>query len=278
MSPESTPIDAEDQAKQLREKILEDHPRMGLNDTFKFGCNPGVSCFTHCCADVNIFLSPYDVVRLRKRLGMTSADFLEKHALLPIQKDMRIPVVVLRMNDDEEKTCPFLGDKGCTVYADRPWPCRMYPVGLASPGGEDERMEVFYFLLKEDVCKGHEDGPEWTVAEWIANQEAAPYNEFGQLYKEVSLHSVILGGQELTPKQTENFFRACYDLDRFRQFLFDTTFFEKFDVDPETIEKLRTDDEELLRFGFLWIKYSTLKEETLKLKDEVLIAKQQELS
>ncbi len=274
MSPETDPNEP---VEQLREKILAEQPRLGLNDKFSFACNPGVSCFNHCCADVNIFLSPYDVLRLKNRLDMSSSAFLDKYAMLPVQKHMRTPVVMVRMMDDEKKTCPFLTEEGCGVYSDRPWPCRMYPVGLASPG-EGSEEEEFFFLLKEDVCHGHEGEREWTVAEWIANQEAGPYNEFGELFKEVSLHPVITGGDELTPKQTENLFIACYDLDKFRRFLFDTTFFEKFDVDPETVEKMKTDDEELLRFGFLWIKYSTLKEETLKLKDEVLKARQQELS
>ena len=73
----------------LQEQILQDRPRMGPDDTFRFGCHPGVSCFNHCCSDVNIFLSPYDVLRMRKRLGMGSGEFLEKHVILPVQKDMR---------------------------------------------------------------------------------------------------------------------------------------------------------------------------------------------
>ncbi len=277
MNSETDPAAPDEAIEQLREKILAEQPRLGLNDKFTFGCHPGVSCFNHCCADVNIFLSPYDVLRLKKRLGMESSEFLDKYAILPVQKNMKTPVVMVRMMDDEAKTCPFLKENGCGVYSDRPWPCRMYPVGLATPG-DGTGQEEFYFLLKEDVCHGHEEGQEWTVAEWMGDQGVDEYNEFGDLFKEVSLHSAILRGQELTPKQTENLFIACYDLDKFRRFLFETTFFEKFDVEPELIERLKTDDEELLRFGFRWIKYSTLKEKTMTLKDEVLKAKQQELS
>ena len=59
-------------AEKLQEKILEDFDRLGPDDQFTFGCHPGVSCFNCCCSDVNIFLSPYDVLRLKQRLGMTS--------------------------------------------------------------------------------------------------------------------------------------------------------------------------------------------------------------
>jgi Fe-S-cluster containining protein len=141
-----------DERGRLEEKILTDHPRLGPDDTFKFGCHPGVSCFNKCCSDVNIFLSPYDVLRLKRRLGMTSGEFLDKYALLPVQKDMKTPVVMLRMNDDEIKTCQFLTDGGCGIYTDRPWPCRMYPLGLAAQKDTPDgwRGERFYFLLQEE--------------------------------------------------------------------------------------------------------------------------------
>ncbi len=262
---------------RLREKILSDCPRLGPEDTFKFSCQPGVSCFNLCCRDVNIFLSPYDVLRLRKRLGMESGEFLDEYALMPVQKDMRSPVLVLRMNDDQEKTCPFVTDEGCGVYSDRPWPCRMYPVGLAAPEQGSEEGQ-FFFLLAEDVCKGHEGDTEWSVAEWFSNQEMDEYTEFGELYKEVTLHPLLLKGKTMEPKQIDMFFTACYDLDKFRTFLFDSTFFEKFDVEPETIDRLKTDDVELLRFGFRWIKFCILQMGTLTIKGEVAKARQEELS
>ena len=136
--------------EQLKDKILADYPRLGLDDKFTFACHPGVSCFNRCCNDVNIFLSPYDVLRMKKRLGMVSSDFLDKYALLPVQKDMKTPVVVLRMNDDESKACPFLTDEGCGIYSDRPWPCRMYPLGLAAQKDTPDgwRGDRFDFLLQ----------------------------------------------------------------------------------------------------------------------------------
>ena len=39
---------------------------------FKFACHPGVSCFNQCCADVNIFLTPYDVLAIKKSSGNQS--------------------------------------------------------------------------------------------------------------------------------------------------------------------------------------------------------------
>ena len=169
MSDEEKPSGPENARRALEEQILKDAPRLGPDDRFKFACHPGVSCFNRCCGDVNIFLSPYDVLRMKKRLGICSTELLDKYCLVPVQKDMRTPVVILRMNDDEAKTCPFLTESGCGIYSDRPWPCRMYPLGLAAQKDTPDgwRGERFYFLLKEKGCQGFGEAKEWTVNEWI---------------------------------------------------------------------------------------------------------------
>ena len=147
-----------DPRARLQQHILEQSPRLGPDDTFCFDCHPGISCFNHCCADVNIFLSPYDVLRMKRRLGMTSSQFLDTYTILPVHKDMKTPAVVLKM-DAGTKRCPFLTDEGCGIYSDRPWPCRMYPLGLASQKDTPDgwRGDRFYFVLKEEGCKGGDE-------------------------------------------------------------------------------------------------------------------------
>ena len=55
--------------EKLKRAVLDEYPRMDLDSTFKFSCHPKVSCFNQCCRDVNIFLTPYDVLRMKKRLA-----------------------------------------------------------------------------------------------------------------------------------------------------------------------------------------------------------------
>jgi Fe-S-cluster containining protein len=266
--PSSSPVDAR---RELEEKILKDSPRLGPDDRFEFACHPGVSCFNRCCSDVNIFLSPYDVLRMKKRLGMTSSDFLEKYALMPVQKDMKTPVVVLRMEDDEAKRCPFLTDEGCGIYSDRPWPCRMYPVGLASQketpdGWQGDR---FYFLLQDEVCKGFDEAREWSVREWLEDQGVDEYDWWGEGFKELTLHKYFEEGGVLSPEKMHMLFTACYDLDKFREFVFESTLLTRFEVDDDFIEEMRQDDDALLRFAFLWLRFSLFGEQTVKVKAEV---------
>ena len=268
-----------DPRELLKEKILEDYTRLGPEDTFKFGCHPGISCFNTCCSDVNIFLSPYDVLRLKNRLGISSTEFLEKYTLLPVQADMTTPVVILRMNDDEKHSCPFVTPQGCGVYTDRPWPCRMYPVGLATSRDSEDgwRGERFYFLLEEEGCLGFGEAREWTIQEWMDDQGVDAFDEWGEAYKELSLHRFFEQGGTLTPDQMEMFFNSTYDLDKLRAFVFGSTLLERFEVDEEFVHQMKTDDEALLRFGFLWLRFALFKEPTMKVRPEAAQAVQERL-
>jgi hypothetical protein len=265
--------------KLLEEEVMAEEARLGPDDTFRFRCHPGVSCFNTCCADVNIFLSPYDVLRLTERLGITSTEFLEKYTLLPVQKDMRTPVVLLKMGDDDAKSCQFLTEEGCGVYTDRPWPCRMYPVGLATSRDTEDgwRGERFYFLLKEESCQGHQEGPEWTIQEWMDDQEVDAYDEWGEAYKELCLHKYFDDVGDLTPSKMEMFFNATYDLDKFREFVFGSSLLDRFDVDEDFVHQMKNSKEALLRFGFLWIRFAIFGEPTMKVKTEAKEAIQEKL-
>jgi hypothetical protein len=49
-------------------------------------------------------------------------------------------------------------------------------------------------------------------------------------------------------------FMATYNLDRFREFLFGSTFFKRYRIRPDVKRRLRTNDKSLLLFGFEWVK------------------------
>ena len=42
MSDDKDPAQSNDQLDKLKEKIVADYPRLGLDDNFQFGCHPGV--------------------------------------------------------------------------------------------------------------------------------------------------------------------------------------------------------------------------------------------
>ena len=254
-----------------QEKIINDYPRLGLDDKFTFRCGKDLDCFTRCCQDVSIVLTPYDVLRLKKSLGITSTEFLRKYTISPFTKDQRIPVVLLKM-DPETKKCLFVGAEGCTAYTYRPWACRMYPLGFADPKNPNPEDHKFHFLLKEEICHGHGQGEEMRVRDWIEDQGIEQYDMMGQPFKELMLHDFWDRDEELTPQQMEMYFMACYDLDRFRRFVFETKFLEMFDVNEDRLEAMRVDEVELLDFALQWLRFALFKEKTLKIKRTVVEA------
>jgi len=264
--------------RKLKEKILKEYPRLDKDSKFTFSCHPGVSCFNACCADVNIFLTPYDILRMKQALKMTSGEFLKKYTIMPFDEKIKYPIVQLQMQDNEKKSCHFVGEKGCGIYEDRPWACRMYPLGLASPKeGNEDLDDEFYFLLNEGVCKGHCEKKEQNVSNWVEEQGIREYNEMGEEFKDLTLHKFFQEGQNLDPRKVEMFFMACYHLDKFREFVFKSSFLDKFEIDVETQEKLRSDDLALLRLGYRWLRFALFGEKTLSVKGEVMDKKKEEL-
>ncbi|MFH0764866.1 MAG: YkgJ family cysteine cluster protein [Calditrichota bacterium] len=259
-----------DNLTKLKEAILKEYPRLTENDRFSFECGPHLECFNACCADVNIFLTPYDVLRLRRALGLGSTEFLARHTIIPFDKNQKLPVPLLLMNDSAKKECSFVdADKGCTIYADRPWPCRMYPLGMASPGEFAEPgLEPFYFIMRDDVCGGLARTREWTVREWLEDQGIPAYEEFGELFKGVTLHQALGKGWTPNEKQIDLYWISLYDLDTFRRFIFESSFLDRFILDEATIKSLQNDDEALLRFGFNWVKMALFGERTIPIRSE----------
>ena len=265
--------------KSWKEAILKEYPRLSPGSKFRFSCHKEISCFTQCCADINIFLTPYDVLRMKRALNIPSGEFLEKYTVSPFLSEQKLPLVLLKMQDDARKSCPFITSEGCAIYEDRPWSCRMFPLGIASSKTADRPDGLeFCFIVEEGFsCLGFEENKEWTVAGWWQNQGIDIYDKKCEPYKEITLHRLLREGKGIGPAKTMMFYLTCYDLDRFRTFVLKSSFFNRFDVAEEVVEKIKTDDEALLNFGYDWLKFSLFGENTIRVKGEVLEEKKQEL-
>jgi len=253
-------------------EILEGKQQLSEDQPFPFTCHPGVPCFNACCADVNIVLTPFDALCLARRLDMHTHEFLETHTINPISKDLQLPIVLLKMNDDEGKRCPFVAEQGCTVYEDRPWACRMYPLGMAIPPARaGEEPQPIFFVFEDDHCKGRHqpDAKQWTAREWMTDQQIAQRDALESGFQDLVTHPWFIGGRrQLDPKRIEMFHMACYDLDTFRSFILESSFLDRFELEPGLAEQLKTDDEALLRFGFRWLRFAMFAEPTMKAREQ----------
>ena len=242
--------------------------RVGLKNRFKFKCHPGVSCFTKCCRGINIILTPYDVILLKNRLGLSSEEFLAIYTEPHIMEKTDLPVVTLKLLDDEQQSCPFVRDDGCIVYQDRPTTCRYYPLGVASlthkEGADDEG---FYFFVDEAHCRGFEEDQEWTVAEWRKDQGVDRHDDINAEWTDLVVRKRSFPANiKLTEQSKQMFFLASYNIDKFREFVFSSSFLERYDIDAATQEKIKADEIELLNFGMRWLKFILYKIGDFKLK------------
>jgi hypothetical protein len=234
------------------------------NGGFRFRCHPGVPCFTECCRDLNLQLTPYDVMRLKNRLGLSSDDFLDRYTDCGFDGNRPLPIVFLQMSPNGRKTCPFVSPQGCLVYEDRPSACRIYPIARASRLHRIHgSLLENYFVLHEDHCLGFEDERYWKIDEWLKDQGLEDYRRYNDLWMAIITHPKLRNAT-LPQKQQQMFFVAAYNSDRFRQMVFQSRFLDLFQIQQDEIEQIRINETALLDLAFKWLQFSFLGEAALK--------------
>ncbi len=250
--------------------------RLGPKSHFKFRCHPGVSCFTQCCRGINIILTPYDIIRLKNRLGLGSEEFLAIYTEPQLLDKTDLPVVVLKLMDDEQQSCPFVKDDGCIVYSDRPTACRYYPLGVASLSHREadpedaaaQDGEGFYFFVNEPHCRGFEEDTLWTVEDYRKDQGVDIHDEINAGWTDLVVRKRSFPKNiQLNEQSKQMFFTASYNIDKFKRFVFESSFLDRYAVDPATVEKIKTDEIALLDFGIKWLKFILFKMGDFEQKD-----------
>jgi Fe-S-cluster containining protein len=236
--------------------------RLGYDSRFQFKCHPGVSCFTQCCRGISIMLTPYDIIRLKTRLELSSEDFLAIYTEPHLLEKTDLPMVTLKHLDDGQESCPFVRDDGCILYEDRPTACRYYPLGVATlqhkEGADDDG---FFFFVNEPHCKGFEEKCEWSVADWRKDQAVDERDAVNAEWTDLVVRKRSFPPNiKMTEQAKQMFFMVSYDIDRFRRFVFDSTFLQRMPVDDTTRNQLQTDDVALLKFGVDWLKNILFKQ------------------
>lgn len=245
--------------------------KLTLNSKFKFRCYKGIKCFTKCCRRTDILLTPYDILRMKKRLGVSSEEFLENYTYTIYDERSSHPYAMLKMMDKEEKNCPFVTPEGCNIYTDRPLNCRFYPIGqgimkMGSGGGP--LCEEFYFFIRDPNCIGYQENKEWTIETWRIDQGINLYDDMNREWKDIQLRRDV-HGHSLDSKKRAMFYIASYNLDKFNRYVFESRLLDLFDINGEEVEKIKTDEFALMKFGFKYLKYILMLEETLKLKKDI---------
>jgi Fe-S-cluster containining protein len=230
---------------------------MGERETFSFRCYPGIGCYNRCCRNLNLFLYPYDVLRLKNALGISSDEFLDGYVDVVLRSGNFFPEVLLRMSENKEKTCPFSTDAGCEVYPDRPDTCRLFPMEqgvVYDAAGKKDRL--IYFFRPPDFCLGPNESDRWVVSRWANAQQTETYQRMTLRWAELKrrFQTDPWGAEGPQGQKAKMAFMATYNLDRFREFVFHSSFLKRYKVKSVILKKIQNDDGELLKFGFDWIK------------------------
>ena len=91
----------------------------------------------------------------------------------------------------------------------------------------------------------------------MEDQQFLQYNEINDRW--VDLDTLFRdnpwGSQGIENPALKMAFMACFNIDTFKTFIFESTFLSRFDVPQDRLQRLIESDEALLMFGFDWIKF-----------------------
>jgi Fe-S-cluster containining protein len=256
-----------------------DPVKLGPDDTFKFKCHNELKCFTKCCRGINITLTPYDIIRLKNRLRLSSEEFLALYTTPRLLEKTDLPVVTLKLLEDDLKSCPFVREEGCIIYEDRPTTCRYYPLGVASlshkEGSDDDE---FYFFVNEPHCLGFEEQEKWTIREWRKDQGVDVHDELNAGWTDLVVRKRSFPPNiKLTDETKKMFFLASYNIDKFKQFVFESSFLDRYIIDKQTAVKIKENEIALFQFGMQWLKWLLYKDGDFVIKEEAKKQKDQTL-
>jgi len=246
-----------------------------------FRCHRDIACWNKCCSNIDISLTPYDILRLARHLKITTTEFLTRYTV-PYELEPG-GIAGVKLKPVENGTaCQFMVPEGCSVYADRPTACRYYPVALLSMRKQDEYTDRHaYALVREPHCLGHNEPRPITIEDYRTEQGIPEYDEIGRGWRQIILKKKSSGPTvgKPTSRSLQLFFLACYDLDRFREFVANPSFNEVYDLPEELRAKIATDDLALMEFAFRLIRQVMFNEMSIPIRPDALdkrLARKQE--
>lgn len=242
------------------------------NATINFRCHRDIACWNACCSNIDISLTPYDILRLSRRLKITTTDFLTRYTYPYELEPGGIAGVKLKPIENGS-ACQFMVPEGCSVYQDRPTACRYYPVALLSMRKQNEYTDTHgYALVKEAHCLGHNEPRPIKIEDYRKEQGIPEYDEHGRGWRQLVLKKKSSGPTvgKPTPRSLQLFFMACYDLDRFREFVATDSFNDVYDLPEDLKASIRSDDIVLMEFGFRLLRQVMFNEMSIPIKADAM--------
>lgn len=116
---------------------------------------------SRCCYGRRIQVNPYELARLSRGLGITTTEVIARFTV-----DGGTALATRA-----DTACTFLGPSGCTVHADRPLVCRLYPLGrVVQADGSETFVENEPHPETEGLY-----GQAGTVGSYLESQSVEPF-------------------------------------------------------------------------------------------------------
>ncbi len=143
---------------------------MDRRSAFSYICN---QCGM-CCRDKVITLSPYDVFRIARAVGISTGEAVDRYTTRRGS--------ILRFVADGR--CAALDGARCSLHPGRPLACRLYPLGLERARARDGPAHVERFVPLEPAAGSlGVYGESGTVASFLDRQDASPYLDAVERYR-----------------------------------------------------------------------------------------------
>lgn len=179
----------------------------------RFRCHKGIPCFSACCGQADVTLTPYDVLRLKRRLGWAPG----KSSSGTGSPSRWIGTVSPGLSSGPMRAGPVPVSMetlavGCTRTPPNCVP--MLPGGPAGAVGEGgPQVEERYSLVRRDHCKCHQEGREISIADCRAEQGCIEYDAHKRGWYQIILKKKPAGPAvgRPPPASLQVFFMASYD-------------------------------------------------------------------
>ena len=171
--------------------------KLGMEDTFKFGCKQCGACCRKRSAPIAI--TSVDLYNIAKATGLHPMDALIEFTECLPGPESKLPVLYLKERMDG--SCKLLRNGKCSVQQDKPVVCRVFPLGRLSDG------KTFTYFT-QGACEG--EGREIRLKDWLEEFNLPALDEacilWAKLLVGAGTYMMKLKGK---PQKMADFYSEC---------------------------------------------------------------------
>jgi hypothetical protein len=132
--------------------------------------------------------------------------------------------------------------------------------------------KAYVSVMDVPFCLGFFEDRVSSVEQWQVEQGIPIYQKMEELFKKITTNEFLSGKKIVNKKIQEMVYMAAYDLDRFRRFVFESTFLKRFEMDTDARARIRHDDVALYKFAMTWLEYGLIGQNVLQVNPEAMAA------